>query len=293
MAMLVSSLVDEVTDAIRSYVREQNPSTSLTSGIDADDLTFTVTEATRIGVGLAQIEDEMVQVASVDRTTSTVTLEPWGRGQSNSTATSHSSGARITSSPTYPRSRVRDCISGVLSEIFPMIFAAEDTTISPNAAQVNYDLPADCYSVLSVHYNPPGPTQSWVPLKRWRQNRTPTTVELELLARGLTPGTDRVRVFYIKNPPSALAMSDDLETMGYPYSIRDLIVLGASARLAAFTEQSRVGTASVESNARAEAVPAGSAMGLSKYLYQLFRARLEEEARNVQQRHPITTHFTR
>lgn len=290
--MLVSSLVDEVTETFRSYVREQNPTTALTDPMDDNDTTFTVDDATKVSAGLVQIDDEMVYVRSVDRSSDTVTLEPWGRGQSGSTAAAHSSGAKVTSAPTYPRSRVRDVISAVLSEIFPQVFAVSSTLISPNAAQINYDLPADCYRVLSVHYNPPGPTGSWIPLMRWRQNLNATDVELELFT-SLTPGTDRVRVMYIKEPPSALAFSDDLETMGYPFSIRDLIIMGGLARLVSYTEPSRIQTNTVEGHARSEAVPAGSAMQLGRYLYQLFRSRLDDEARNLQQRYPTSLHFTR
>lgn len=292
MTMLVSSLVDEVVETFRSYTRQQDPSTSITVGIDADDLTFTAADPTKVSAGLVQIDDEMVQVSSVSRTTGVAVIEPWGRGQSGSTATTHASGARVTASPTYPRGRVRDLVSGVVQEIFPSLFAVASTLLEFSPAQNLYALPGTCYHVLQVAHQPPGPSLSWLPVKRWTQNKTPTTVELEVYSR-ITPGADRMRVIYIKNPPAQLAYTDDLESLGYPVSIRDVIVLGACARLAAFTETSRVQTKAVESSARSDAVPAGSALALSRYLYQMFRQRLDDESRNLQQRFPYFAHFTR
>lgn len=292
MALTISDLVDEANDTWRSYVRIQEQVTALSGSLSDSALTFVVDDATKVSTGLIQIGDEMMQVKSLDRTTNTITLEAWGRAQMGSTASSHSSGAKVTTAPIYPRVRVLAVVSEVVQEIFPQLFAVTSTTLDVTAAQVNYDLPVDTYQVLSVAQQPPGPSLSWVPVTRWRQNRTPTTVELEIFS-AVTPGADRVRVFYIKTPPSQLTMSDDLEDMGYPASVKGVIIAGVAQRLAAFTEASRVQVASVESHARSEAVPAGSSAQLSKFLYQLYRERLTSEARDLQIRYPAQMHFTR
>lgn len=292
MAMTVTSIVDEVIDVWRSYVREQPAVTSLTAPLDSSAVSLSVSDPTKVGVGLVQVDDEMMQVKSVDRTASTVTLEAWGRAQMSSVAASHLSGAKVTSSPAAPRVRVRDALSDVMQEIFPGLYPVDSVLLTTTPAVVRYALPADAYHVLGVSHIPPGPSLSWIPVRRWRQNKTPTTVELELLSY-TTPGVGRVRAFYIKNPPGELTFADDLAVMGYPQSIRGVMVLGAAARLAAFTENSRVQTGSVESASRAETVPAGSSLSLSRYLYQLYRQRLDDEIANQQSRHPIVTHFTR
>lgn len=292
MTLLVSALVDEVNDTWRSYVRIQEPVTSLTAGINATDLSFTPSDISKLGVGLVQIDDEMIQVSGLNRDTGVVSVEPWGRGQMSSTATTHATGAKVTASPTYPRVRVAQVVSGVLQEIFPQIFAVSSDLLTVSPAVTNYALNTDVYHVLSVSYLPFGPSGTWVPIPRWRQTKTPTTVEMDIMS-AVAPGADRVRVFYIKNPPSQLVMTDDLQTLGYPTSIRDVIVLGACARLAAFTEASRVQTDAIPPAARSEAVPAGSAISLSRYLYQLFRQRLDDEANNMLNRYPFHSHFTR
>lgn len=290
--MLVRDIVGEVIDTWHSYVREQSPVTALAGSLDSDDITFTVDDPSRLSSGLVEVGDEMVQVRSVDRTSATVTLEAWGRGQMSSSAEAHALGTRVTSTPTTPRVRVRDALSDTMQEVFPQLFAVDEVLLSATPAVVRYALPTDAYHVLSVSYLPAGPSLQYIPVKRWKQNKTASTVELELLSR-VMPGLDRVRVQYIKSPPAQLTMSDDLETLGYPVSIRGVLVLGCTARLAAFTEASRVQTGSVESSGRSDAVPAGSSLSLSRYLYQLFRQRLDDEAANLQARYPIVSHFTR
>lgn len=292
MAMLVSSLVDTVTDAFRSYVREQPPTTALTGTLSDSATSFTVADARAISKGLVQINDEMVYVRSVDYVTSQVTLEPWGRAQSGSTAVSYSAGAKITTAPLYPRVRVRDLISDTMQEMFPEIFAVGSTLLTFIPAKVNYALPADTYHVLQVAHNPPGPSGSWDPVARWRQNKTATAVELEIMSTA-TPGANRVRVLYVKNAPGSLIFTDDLQAMGYPNSIRDLITLGTVARMVGFTETSRIQASSLESLGRGEAVPANAATALSKYLYGFYRARLVDEAAKLQRRYPVLSHFTR
>lgn len=291
-AMTISSLVDETMDLLHGYVRDQEQRTSLAAPIVATDVTFKVTNLNQIARGLVEIEDELVVVSAVDAATGTATIEPWGRGQSGTTAVAHAVGARVTMSPLYPRSRVAGALYGVLRELFPDVFAVAATTLNINPVRTNYALPADCYHVLAVEWALPGPTGMWVPAKRWRQNKTATAVELELLSAAW-PGPNRGRVLYMRTPPTVVSGTDDLATYGYTTEIRDLIVLGAAARMMALTESARVQVQSVEARGGAEAVPAGSAQNLSRYLYQLFQRRLDDERRQLSVRYPLQPHRTR
>lgn len=288
----IASLVDEVIDVLHSYTRVQEQRTSLAAGITSTDTTATVADASALSKGLVEIEDEMVAVKVVDLNTNTVTIEPWGRGQSGSIAAAHLLGARVTQSPLYPRVRVGTAIAGVLREIFPDVFAVGLTALDVNPAVTHYALPADCYHVMGVEWHLPGPTGMWQPAGRWRQNKTDTAVELELLS-AVFPGVGRARVRYMRTPPATVLMTDTLSTYGYDISIRDLVVKGAVANLMAFTETSRLQTASVEAHGRSEVVPAGSAQSLSRYLYGLFQKRVEDERKQLLTRYPLQPHRTR
>lgn len=291
-ALSVPTLVDEVLDTAHGYVRSQEQSTSLATTMTDTGLEFTVADATQVSRGLVEIDDELVHVATVDLANGTATVSPWGRGRSGSTAVTHLAGARVTQSPLYPRQRVANVVYGVLREIFPDVFAVAQTLLTINPVRTNYEMPADCWHIMNVEHNPPGPTGTWIPAKRWRQNKTPTTVELELFS-STWPGVDRVRVRYMRIPPAQVTGVDDLATYGYDNQIRDLIVLGALAKLMAFTEPSRIQAQTVESHGRSEAVPAGSAQTLSRFLYQLFRQRLDDERNQQLIRWPLQPHQTR
>lgn len=290
--LTITSLVDEVLDSVHGYSRHQEQRTSLTAGITDTALTLTVNDVSQVSKGLLEIEDEVVQVASVDTTANVVTIEPWGRGQSGSTAATHATGTRVTSAPIFPRQRVRNAIFGVLREIFPNVYAVTSTLLDASTVVTNYSLPADCYQVLSVENHLIGPSGMWMPVKRWRTNKQPSTVELEVLSP-VAVGTDRLRVNYIRVPPAAFGDNDDLTAIGYDYQIRDLIVLGATARLVAFLEPARVQTDSMVAAGRADQVPPGSAISASKMLYALFQKRVDDERVQLLVRHPMQSHFLR
>lgn len=290
--LTVTSLTDEILDNVHGFTRHQEQRTSLLNSIDADDLSFVCTNMAKISAGTVEIEDELVAVATVDETNSIVTIEPWGRGYGGTTATSHSANARITSAPLYPRQRVRNAIYGVLRETFPQIFSVNETLLDGSAVRTNYTMPSDCWHVLSVETKLYGSSLMWVPVPRWRQNKRLSTVELEVIGP-IVVGSDRVRVQYIRTPPSTIGSTDDLTTYGYDFQVRDVIVLGATAKLLAATEPARVQVESMVAHGRAEAVPAGSATQAAKFLYQMFQKRVADEAAQLQMRYPMQPHRTR
>lgn len=292
MALLISDVVDEVNDALHSYVRDQDQVTSLAVPMVAADLQLIAGDANQLSRGLIQIDDEVMYVKTVDAANNLVLLEPWGRGESGSVAADHAAGAKITTAPIYPRVRVKDVVAGIVAEIFPAVYGVQTTLLTPNPAVTNYSLPADAHQVLAVEWQEPGPTGMWTPVRRWRANRTATTVELEIL-QSVFPGQDRVRVTTMRAAPVGLTFATDLETYGYTQSIRDLLVLGATSRLLAYTEPSRVQVHAVESHARSAVVPAGSAIAASRYLYGLFKQRVDDERRQLLERYPTLTHRTR
>lgn len=291
-ALSISSIVDEVQDVVKGYVRVQERHTELLTPLTDSATTFAVADGSALSVGLTEIDDELVYVSAVDVPAATATVPTWGRGQSGSTAAAHAAGARVTLAPFYPRQRVAAVVYGVLREIFPAVFAVGEVALTVDPAVTNHAMPDDCWHILGVEWQVTGPSRQWIAARRWRQNKTATAVELELLSV-VSPGSDQARVFYVRTPPTAVDGTDDLGMYGYDLEVRDLIVAGAASRLMAHTETARVQSSSVESNTRNEVVPAGTALAISKYLFQLFQARLEAETRQIQMRHPIQLHRTR
>lgn len=291
--MTIPSLIDEVLDVIHGYVRGQEAKTHLTNPMADSDFTFTVSDSKKISTGLVEVDEEIMYVSMVDKSSGIATVEPWGRGQSQTDIVAHSANARVTDNPLFPRQRVRNVIWGVLREMFPSVFALGETFLNVNPVLTHYNMPTDAYHIMQVQWNLPGPTGMWAEAGRWKQNkRAGNPVELELISR-TWPGSNRVRVQYMKNPPDQFGLTDDLGSFGYDLQIRDVIVLGTAARMMAYVEPSRVLTESVVSTGRAEMVPAGSATQISKYLYQMFQKRLDDERQQQLMRHPLQIHFTR
>lgn len=291
-SLTITSLVDEVLDTVHGYSRHQDPVTALNGSMTSSETSCTVHDPELVGSGLLEVEDELMVVKEVDTSNGLVTLQPWGRAQSGTTAVSHADNARVTAAPSYPRQRVRNAIYGVLREIFPRVFGVSSTLLDGSATQVNFALPDDAWHVLRVETKLQGASQSWVPVPRWRQNKQTSTVALEVIGP-VVVGTDRVRVQYVIKPPTTLASADDLTSIGYDYQIRDLVVLGATAKLLAFTESSRVQVDSMVAHGRAEAVPAGSATAAARFLYQMYQKRVEDEAAQLLLRYPPQIHNTR
>lgn len=291
--LTVSSIVDEVANTVRGYTRGGEEVTSLAVPMEATDLHLTVDNGSVLSRGVVEVEDELVQLKAVtDSDAGTADLETWGRGVNGSTASAHPAGAKVTVVPAYPRVSIKSAVQATVREIFPYVYPVGEVYFNGNPALVSYDLPADAYETLSVETRIIGPGHEWMPLRRWRTDKT-TTSQTLMLYSPVTPGTNSIRVLYMKYPPSTLDGDVDLSTTGYGPEVRDLLVLGATAKLMAFTEPGRVQTNSVESSSRGLLVPAGSAVALSRMLYQQFQKRLEDVRRQLLMHYPPQQHRTR
>jgi len=284
-SLTITRITDEVIDALHGYTRDQAQVTELSNPMSDSDTTFRVSEAAQVNRGLVEFDDELVYVKSID-STGNGTIFTWGRGQEGSQAAAHSSGAKVTMAPLYPRQRVRDSLFAVLREMHPDIAPIVDMSIDVNIVRTNYPMPSDCYHILQVQWNPPGPSGMWKNVRRWRQNKTGADVELELLGPAW-PGPDRARIMYMKNLPTTLTANQDLAAYGYPQDIHGCLVLGATARMLSFTEPSRLQVQSVQSSSRAELTPAGSITNVAKYVYSLYQTRLQELRFWYAERYPL------
>lgn len=288
-----TSLTKEILDVVHGYVREQESVTTLTSPLAAGALTFTVAKPNLITRGLVEVGDELIYVAAFDSPTLTVTVEPWGRGQSGSPDQDHVIGERVTVSPLFPIQRVRSAIYETLREMFPDVWAIGEAFIDVDVTRTNYPADPDAYQILECEWHVPGPSKMWAPMKRWYVNHTPDTLEIEILGP-LWPGKAQCRYRFMKKPPANYgATDDDLNAYGYRNEVRDVIVYGSVARLLAASAASRTQIESMEAHGRSSVVASGDITAASRYFYTLFRERLESERQQHMLRHPMRPHFVR
>jgi hypothetical protein len=292
-----NEMVLAVSGQLAGYTRSHDQSTHLTQAVAAGDTQFTVADPARIGRGIVEVDDELLWVDSFDAQNLTVTVPPYGRGFNGTTAASHSSGARATLNPPYPRVRIKKAINDTIQAVAGDLYAVRSDEFTYNASQVTYDAPADLSNILSIWWETFSSTQYWMPVTRWKYNHSAsaafTTGKSLDLYDPIMPGRT-VRVVYAADPAALSADSDVFTTTtGLEASHEDVIVYGALARLTAAAEAQRLDQTALEADMLDEPNPIGSAQALSRYYFALHRQRLDEERRKLLDKHPVTVHYAR
>ena len=296
------STFTELTDStllyLYGYTTLQDQATYLTSNVAADALTMPIADGTSISRGTIEIDNELIWVDSVDSGAGTVTIPPYGRGYRGTTATTHTSGTRVVSSPLFPRRLVQQAINETVHAVYPDLYATAETTFTFNPAITTYALPAGAVQVLAVSWQSIGPSKEWLPVRRYRLDKHAATTVFASgasisLYDAIVPGRT-VKVIYSKAPSVMENNTDDfVTTTGLSASAEDVIRLGAAYRMVPFFDAPHLSGMSAEADFAANMRPVGGASQLGKYLLQLYQIRLAEEARRLQDVWPIRTHYTR
>jgi hypothetical protein len=293
-------MTDEVSRKLAGFTLRQDRQTHLTVAANATAVTITVASANNISTGIIQIDDELIYVDSYDRNTGVLSIPPYGRGYNGTSAATHAVGARVIISPTFPSLDIKGAINETIEAVFPDLYATSTHTFSYSTAKSTYALPDEVETVLGVSFQTTGPSKEWLPVRGWRVDPMANTDAFNSrnsisLYSGIEPGRT-VQIFYTAAPTVMDNNDDDFEiTTGLPSSCKDVIILGAAARLASFIDPGRLAFGSAESDQQSQI--AGRAYGAgtnaSKYLLALYDKRLGEESRKLTDRNPTRIHFTR
>lgn len=295
--MNFEDMVDEVLINVAGYTQRQDQATYLTAAINESATSFVVQDGNVLSRGLVEIDDELVWVDRYDRTSGIAYIAPSGRGFRNSTVAPHSIGARVVISPAYPRIVIKKAINNAINGVYPDLFGTFYTTFSFVATRSTYQLPSDALDVLAVSWQTVGPTKEWLPVRRWRIDKTANpqtfnTGKSLSIYDGIVPGRT-VNVVYSKQPSQLVLNSDDFTDSGLPNSAQEVILLGASYRVAAYLDQARVTGMSVEADALDQSSPSGAGAQVSRYLFAQYKDRLSSEIRRQQEYFPVRVHYTR
>jgi len=294
------SMTDEVVRKLAGFTLRQDRQTHLTAAVNTTAVSITVASANNVSSGIIQIDDELIYVDSFDRNTGVLTIPPYGRGYNGTSASSHAVGARVIISPTFPSVDVKDAINETLLSTFPDLYTTGTHTFSFSTAKSTYPLPEEVETVLGVSYETTGPSKEWLPIRGYRIDPMANTDTFNSrnsisLYSGIEPGRT-VQVFYTAAPTVMDSNDDDFEIVtGLPASCKDVMVLGAAARLASFIDPGRLTFGSAESDQQSQIAGRsyGAGTNASKYLLALYDKRLSEESRKLNDRNPIRIHFTR
>jgi hypothetical protein len=294
------SITDEVVRKLAGFTLRQDRQTHLVAQVNATATSITVASAQNISTGIIQIDDELIYVDSYDRSSGVLNIPPYGRGYNGTSAATHQNGARVIISPTFPSVDVKDAINETLLATFPDLYTTGVHTFTFSPARSTYALPDEVETVLGVSYETTGPSKEWLPVRGWRVDPMANTDTFNSrnsisLYSGVEPGRT-VQIFYSAAPTVMDTNDDDFETVtGLPASCKDVIVLGATARLASYIDPGRLtfGSAEADQQSQIAGRAYGAGTNASKYLLALYDKRLAEESRKMNDRNPIRIHFTR
>jgi hypothetical protein len=293
-----AQLADRVEAVLHAYTENTEPSTWLVSNATSTSTTLSVYDASVIGRGYVQIDDEIVFVNSTDNVSNTLTLAPWGRAQRGTSAAAHNQDAKVIMGPLFPRQEIKNAINNTIDSMYPSIFATGTYDFDYVAAQYSYQVPAAVQNVLSVTYSTIGPSKEWFPARAWQLDRTAdsdafaTTKSLSIYSE-IVPG-QTVHVSYSKRPTLLTSNDQEYETVtGFPSYSEDVVIYGAAFRMVSFLDPSRLGPQSAAADIIDGVRPTGSGQNASRFLYNIYQQRLNEVANNQRRQHPIRSHYQR
>lgn len=283
---LMSSIVDAALAEAYGYAQTVDRTTYLTAGISATDLTIPVVDASGFSRGLVQVGDELMIVDEVDRSANSLKIGfVSGRGVRGTTPTSHSTGDLVTMAPSIPRHQVVEAVEEAIRGASGL-FRVADTTIVAVGSQGGYALPVGAKHILDARWYPPGPSDEWIPLRRYQHDKYTGQI---VVHDGVAPGCD-IKVTYAADP-IVPTQSQDFSVSGLPDSCVDVIRLGAIWRVVSFLEPYNLLAKSAEMEAMDRQKSPGTRLRVSQYYYGLYQQRLQQEVGSLQSSYPIRVSF--
>jgi hypothetical protein len=249
-----------------------------------------------LGIGMVEVGDELMQVISVDEDASQLNLLPQGRGWRGTTASTHAAGDTVVVSPLVPRWRVKKAINDTLVALWAQGVYGVGTTefVFSNPTALAYEVPAEAESILAVRYR--DLLGNWVKVRAWEVVRSSNTTDFASgvslrISEALLPGCT-VQVVYGKRPTGLSTGSAPLTDSGLPVSAKDLLVLGAQARLIPAMDAGRLSVQYVPADELDQPRQLGSAVALAREFNAQYQAALVAERQSLQNQYPAPIHFT-
>ena len=306
MTTTLADIIDEVQLNLSGYTFNQDRATHLRSTVtttvssSASPTILQLGSTDNVGKGVIEIDEELMWIDSFDRISNTATVSPYGRGYLGTTAAEHALDSKVTISPTFPRYVIKKAVNDTLRAIGSSIFAAKVTSFTFNPAQTTYEFnDLNIQNILTIMWQAVGPSEEWIPVKRWSWDSSASTAAFGANAQTvtigdyITPGRT-VKVVYATDPVAFTTNAQDfVEQTGLPESCKDLVILGSAYRLITYLDPARAAQVSPQADETDAKRPYGSSQSATKQLYSLYIQRLNEETKRQQTLYPIRVHYSR
>jgi hypothetical protein len=154
-------------------------------------------------------------------------------------------------------------------------------------------------NVLTMSWQDIGPSQEWIPVRRWTWDAKAESATWGNNAQTVTVGDyitagRTVKVNYLKQP-SAMSSTSDVftTTTGYSETARDVVTLGAAYRLLTYLDPARASQISPQADEIDAKRSFGSANSAARQIFALYQQRLKEEISAFQGQFPTRVHYSR
>jgi hypothetical protein len=307
MTTTLSNLIDEVLINLAGYTYQQERTTylktavSTTTSSSTSPTVLSLGSTESVGKGIVEIDEELMWIDTFDRVANTATVSPYGRGYLGTTAATHALDSKVTISPVFPRNSVKKAINDTIRSTGSSMFAVKSMTFTYEAPVTTYNI-YDGYTiqnVLSIMWQSVGPSEEWIPVRRWSWDSKADTTAFDSNAQTITIGDyitpgRTVKVIYATDAEAFTSNSQDFATQtGLPESCKDVIVLGAAYRLLTYLDPARAAQVSPQADETDSKRPFGASNTATKQLYALYTQRLKEETSRQQNQYPIRVHYSR
>lgn len=274
-----NELVEQTLADVSSYSKNQESITVLLEDIESSDLDFVVDSVSVLAKGVIEIDDELMYLKYTDATESKVNVLSNTRGFRGTAAAAHKVGAIVRNNPVFTRTQVKRAINDTIKAMnFPVIrsydFVFDGTTFA-------YPLPYGADDITGIAWDTPDTTGIWAPITEWYVDKNYDGYGRRALVLREAPMSGRtVRVQYTGDAVP-LEEGDDFESTGLPSSCEDVVRYGAMWRLVSTVDPGKLIARSPAADLVDQPVQAGTGVNVSRYLYQLYTVRLEEERSRV------------
>jgi hypothetical protein len=290
----LGELIDNIRHALTANDTSRDAIAALASPMDSSQTTMSLELASAgpAGAGLAEVGMEIMAVKSIDPSTGTATLWPFGRGYRSSTPAAHSAGVEVRLNPSWPSFTIARAINDAIREMYPSIYKVviEETEIPEEYGPLF--LNGNPAGVINVFVEDAAGSGEWVPEHRWDYNKNRSDDGYNLVIGGAYEAGRQVRVVYAAAPgefslTGSLTQEFSTET-GLDPRHETLLLLAVAYRMAPFIDLARLPFLSAEAQATERGQGAGQSVG--RLLYSMFQTRLREEAAILAKENPIRLH---
>lgn len=295
----LGQIIEFVRHSLSGFDASKEAVVALGAGVTASALVLPVDDtsaAAGVARGIVEIDMEKIRVARVDTDQGALVATPTGRGYRGTVAASHSAGAEVRINPAWAASTVAQEINGVLTEVYPRLYAVKTHTTEFPALGGAIDVPSEATGIVAVYVEDDLNDDEWVREDRWAYQPDSTSTGKGLRIGGHYRAGDRIRVVYAARPglfDLNGQLTQDFETVtSLDDRVADLIRLGVATRMAPFIDVARLPFVAAEARADGEGRPGGGGASAGRLLYSMFQDRLEREVEVLHREHPIRTHFT-